>query len=499
MTAAQVQIKPQPGFQQRFVETKADIAWGGGAAGAGKSFALLLWFLLYAYLPNIGGVFFRRTMPQIKSEGGLWDTSESLFMSLPRAVQPKPNTVSANWTFPNGNRLSFSHLQHEKNKFDWQGTQIGVLGIDELTHFTESMYWYLISRLRSSSDFRAVVRCTMNPQGEGWVKDFLVSGGFVYPDDYEIEELAGFPVQSMAGKIRWFLRYKGEIVWGNTKSEVAYKIPESERHLYNSDDIKSFTFIPGKLDDNQILIETNPSYRGNLLAQSEEDQAQLLGGRWVNINSDKLKLIDTAALRDAFTNDFVAQGEMFLTADIAMEGSDLFVVKIWSGWCCIAVYTYDKTDGAAVVRNIEKLASKYRVPGRNIAYDSQGVGNYLKGYLKTAIAVSGSASPIPVKDQKQNFLNLRSQLYFHLADKIHDCEVYYDIDMKGEHGKAIYKELNAIHKKESGKDQKLAIEAKDGIKLKLGGKSPDYADCSSLRSIFDLIHRPTARRGSSAG
>jgi hypothetical protein len=151
------------------------------------------------------------------------------------------------------------------------------------------------------------------------------------------------------------------------------------------------------------------------------------------------------------------------------------------------------------VRNIEKLASKYRVPGRNIAYDSQGVGNYLKGYLKTAIAVSGSASPIPVKDQKQNFLNLRSQLYFHLADKIHDCEVYYDIDMKGEHGKAIYKELNAIHKKESGKDQKLAIEAKDGIKLKLGGKSPDYADCSSLRSIFDLIHRPTARRGSSAG
>ena len=371
----------------------AEIVWGGGAAGAGKSFVLLLDYTVYAKGENCGGVVFRRTMPQIKSEGGLWDTSEKLFMSLIPSAQPKPNTVQAHWDFPNGNRLSFSHLQHEKNIYDWQGTQIPYLAFDELTHFTEKMYWYLLSRSRSQGRFRPRVRCTMNPQARGWVKDVLVSGGYVYPDDYQDKTLAGYPVLAMAGKVRYFIRYKNKLIWGDTVKDVAHALPPEVRGQYTVADVKSFTFIPGSLDGNKILLRDNPGYRGNLLAQSEEDQMQLLGGRWAGASDNRLKMIGSDALADLFTNDFLEEGEPALTADIAMEGVDDLVIYVWSGWILTHAYTFPRTMGDEVIHEIRKIAKRHGVPGRNIAFDAQGVGNFLKGFCRSSIAVSGSAKP----------------------------------------------------------------------------------------------------------
>lgn len=506
MSADQNVISPQPGFQEKFVASRADVVWGGGAAGAGKSFALLLCYLMFCTAEGMGGAYFRRTMTQIKALGGLWDTSEELFMQLPKEERPSPNTVSANWTFPNGNRLTFNHLQHEKNKNDWQGTQIAILGFDELTHFSESMYWYLISRSRSRSDYRSLVRCTMNPQGDGWVKDFLVGGGYVYPDDYHIESLAGYPVQSMAGVIRWYIRYEEKVIWGDTKRDVAFGIPKSSRHLYTGADVKSFTFIPGKLDDNPILLKNDPGYRGNLLSQSVEDQAQLLGGRWSSGPDNRLKLIDTPSLRDLFSNDFVPGGEPFLTADIAMEGADDLVLNVWDGWILTDIYTYPVTMGDEVLKKIKQVCTMHGIPGKNVAFDSQGVGNYLKGFLRSAVAVSGSAKPYPVegvangkKEERPNYANLRSQLHFYARDKIQDYETYCAVPRSDPEGERLFKELNAIHKKETGHDQKLAIEPKDAIKERLAGKSPDRSDAFVLRAALDLAPRKKGRRTTTAG
>jgi len=82
MTDQRQYIKPQPGFQTAFLSSPADIVIGGGAAGAGKSYALLLEPIRHSANSKFRAVIFRRTIPQIKNEGGLWDTSKEVYEKL---------------------------------------------------------------------------------------------------------------------------------------------------------------------------------------------------------------------------------------------------------------------------------------------------------------------------------------------------------------------------------------------------------------------------------
>ena len=158
-------IKPQVGYQQIALSSPADIVIGGAAAFVGKTFALLLDPLRHITNPNFGGVIFRRTSVQIRNEGGLWDTSVKLYP----IVGGTPRESSLDWKFTSGAKLSFRHLEYEKNKYDWQGAQIPCIGFDELTHFSESMFFYLLSRNRSNCTVRPCVRATCNPDPESWV------------------------------------------------------------------------------------------------------------------------------------------------------------------------------------------------------------------------------------------------------------------------------------------------------------------------------------------
>ena len=111
-----IDIAPQAGPQTAFFETPADIAFYGGAAGGGKSWALIIEPLRHlTTVDGFGGVIFRRTSPQITNEGGLWDESQKIY-SLCGAT---PREHVHDWAFPPfGNTISFRHLQHEKNKLD---------------------------------------------------------------------------------------------------------------------------------------------------------------------------------------------------------------------------------------------------------------------------------------------------------------------------------------------------------------------------------------------
>ncbi len=254
------EIAPQEGPQTEFLTTEADIAIYGGAAGGGKSYGLILEGARWVEDPDFGGVIFRRTTPEITNEGGLWDESEKVYA----AFGAKPNGSKLRWTFPSGAEIRFSHLEHEKTKYKWQGSQIPFIGFDELTHFTETQFFYMLSRNRSTSGIPPCIRCTTNPDARSWVKKFI---------QWWLDEKTGYPIKNRSGKLRWFIRIEDKIVWGNSKTELKRTYGANVNPL-------SVTFIAAKLSDNKILEQKDPSYRQKLEAMTKVDRERLLFGNW---------------------------------------------------------------------------------------------------------------------------------------------------------------------------------------------------------------------------
>lgn len=186
------------------------------------------------------------------NEGGLFDTAAQIYPLL----NAKPNYSDLTWKVPGGMTVGFSHLEHEKNVLDWQGAQIPLICFDELTHFTEKMFFYMLSRNRSTCGVRPYVRATTNPEKNSWVRKFI---------DWWIDPKTGFPIKERAGVIRWFTRENGETIWSDHQVNNFYK---------------SFTFIPSKLSDNKILMEADPGYEANLNALAKADREKLRDGNW---------------------------------------------------------------------------------------------------------------------------------------------------------------------------------------------------------------------------
>lgn len=260
-------VRPQPGPQEQFLASVADIVVFGGAAGGGKSYALLLESLRHVGNPGFGAVIFRRLSTQITGEGGLWDTSRGLFPLLGAIPSTQPRY---HWRFSSGAKVSFAHLQYDQDVFSWQGSQIPLIGFDELTHFTEFQFFYLLSRNRSTCGVRPYVRATTNPEADSWIARLLA---------WWIDQDTGYPIPERAGVLRYFTRLGEEMVWGDSPEEVIEKAARTGMGD-SADLVKSITFIPSTLEDNAILMALDPSYRANLLALPRVERERLLGGNW---------------------------------------------------------------------------------------------------------------------------------------------------------------------------------------------------------------------------
>lgn len=250
---------PQPGPQTAFLSSPADIVFYGGAAGGGKSYGLLLEPLRYLNNPRFGAVIFRRSYPEITNKGGLWDDSHKLYQPI-GAVD---RITNLEWTFPSGMTVRFAHLQEEKTVYQWKGAQVPLIGFDEVTSFTEFQFFYMLSRNRSMSGVPGYIRATCNPDPDSWVRRLI--DWWIGPD--------GLPIDERSGVVRWFVRRGDTLVWAETREEL----------LVNADPEtmpKSFTFIPAKLSDNQILMTKDPSYKANLLMLSRVERERLLKGNW---------------------------------------------------------------------------------------------------------------------------------------------------------------------------------------------------------------------------
>ena len=146
----------------------------GGAAGGGKSLALLLSALQFADVPGYSALLLRRTFTDLKQPGALIPLSFELLMGTGAEWKP----VDHRWIFPNSATLTFGFMQSERDKYQYQSSAFQFVGFDELTQFTESQYRYLFSRLRRLKGFNVPIRmrAATNPGNAGheWVRKRFV-------------------------------------------------------------------------------------------------------------------------------------------------------------------------------------------------------------------------------------------------------------------------------------------------------------------------------------
>lgn len=214
--------------QKAFIDSGESEVLFGGAAGGGKSYGQTVDALLFALkYPGSKQLVLRRTFAEL--DKSLIRASLSLY---PREIYSF-NSSNHTGRFKNGSIIDFGYCAAEGDVYQYQSAEYDVIRFDELTHFTESQYIYLISRVRGANSFPKQVKSSTNPGGigHGWVK-------------------ARFVDPSPAGK-----SFVGE-------------------------DGMERIFIPALLDDNRFLSEGDPGYRDRLLALPEREKKALLYGDW---------------------------------------------------------------------------------------------------------------------------------------------------------------------------------------------------------------------------
>ncbi len=251
-----IDLRPQP-RQEKFLSSSADIAIYGGAAGGGKTWSLLMEPLRHIENKKFGAVIFRRTIAEIIKEGAMWDEAGTIYPLF----NARPNKSDHHYRFPKGSKVGFAHLQYEDTLTDWRGAQIPLIEFDQLETFSQTQFFYMFSRNRSTCGILPYIRGSCNPE-PGWLAGFL---------DWWIDE-EGYALPSRSGKIRWMVRENDITYWADAPEDLKQAHPDSIP--------KSVTFILSTVYDNQILLQKDPGYLANLQALSKVDRARLLGDRY---------------------------------------------------------------------------------------------------------------------------------------------------------------------------------------------------------------------------
>lgn len=219
---------PHAGMQEDFCSRGEFEVLCGGAAGPGKTDCLIALATRYIEYPDYKGVLFRRTFPQLRE---IIDRCWKLYPTLGGVYR----STEHRWYFPSRATIALSHMQHEADMYNHQGSEYQFLGFDELTQFLLVQYLYLLSRARSTNPNIPIrVRSSTNPGGIGhqWVKDRFVTC---------------------------------------TEPRRTYVDPKTGL---------SRAFVPGTVQDNPTLFQNDPSYVARLEALPEVEKLRLLHGIW---------------------------------------------------------------------------------------------------------------------------------------------------------------------------------------------------------------------------
>lgn len=213
----------------------------GGAAGGGKSDALVMEALRQVDIPYYKGLILRKTFPQLRE---LIDKTLNYYPRIYPGV--RYNSTSHTWIFPSGAKVIFGSLHTPQDKIQYQGQAYDFIGFDELTMFTYDEYMYLFSRCRpNGAGTRMYIRSTTNPGniGHGWVKERFIT--------------AAPPMTPIPTETEWIA-------------------PDGTKHKATQKRI----FVPSSVFDNDALMKNDPLYVQRLAMLPEAERNALLYGDW---------------------------------------------------------------------------------------------------------------------------------------------------------------------------------------------------------------------------
>lgn len=243
-------FKPNPGPQTQFLSATEEEVLYGGAAGGGKSYAMLADPMRYFHNPNFVGLLLRRTNDELRELK--WESQKLYPKAFPGAVWKEKDSM---WVFPSGAKFWMTYLERDDDVMRYVGQAFTWIGVDELTQYATPFAWqFLKSRLRSSDpelQRSLCMRATTNPGGPGhqWVKkmfvDPAVPGESFWAKDLDSGEVLTYP--------------KG--------------------HEKEGQPLFRRRFIPARLSDNPYLAEGG-QYETSLLGLPEDQRKKLLEGDW---------------------------------------------------------------------------------------------------------------------------------------------------------------------------------------------------------------------------
>ena len=247
---SEVVFQANPGPQEEFLSAGERDVLYGGAAGGGKSFALLADPLRYCHNPNHRGLLLRRTLDELTE---LIDKSRQLYTkAFPGA---KFRESKSTWHFPSGATIWFTYLDRDKDVTRFQGQAFNWIGIDEITQYPTPYVWdYLRSRLRSTDpelQENLYMRCTANPGGVGgwWVKKMYIEG---------TPENKAFPA--------FDIDTRKTFVWPDGHEKAGQPL------FFRK-------FVPARLTDNPHLM-ADGQYEAMLRSLPDVERKRLLEGDW---------------------------------------------------------------------------------------------------------------------------------------------------------------------------------------------------------------------------
>jgi predicted phage terminase large subunit-like protein len=179
-----IPFQPHP-KQTAFLLLDCREAFFGGAAGPGKSAALLMAALQYVDCPNYSAILFRRTFSELSLAGALMDMAREWLYPFIKSKEVHWSDKNKTYTFKESNAtLSFGFLEHSTDKYRYLGAAFQFIGFDELTQMEETDYTYLFSRLRRTTKMQdnnipLRMRAASNPGGPGheWTKKRFITDG----------------------------------------------------------------------------------------------------------------------------------------------------------------------------------------------------------------------------------------------------------------------------------------------------------------------------------